>query len=96
MVFLGRQRCAGVADVFVPGAGDGECCGAGVCLGDAKGLIRKVTLLEGELAEARWALEVAEEKVHSLSSSSAKGARRLVASKTECQEQFEELYLLRV
>jgi hypothetical protein len=39
--------------------------------GDAKGLIHKVALLEGELAEACQAQEVAEEKVRSLSSSSA-------------------------
>jgi hypothetical protein len=42
--------------------------------GDAKGLVRKVALLEGELTEARRAWEKAEEKVHSLLSSSAEGA----------------------
>jgi hypothetical protein len=42
--------------------------------GDAEGFIRKVALLEGELAEARRAREVVEEKVHSLLGSSAEGA----------------------
>jgi hypothetical protein len=55
---------------------------ASVC-GDAKGLIRKVALPEGELTEARQAREKAKEKVHSLSSSSAEGIQRLVASETE-------------
>jgi hypothetical protein len=47
---------------------------ASVWGGDAEGFIRKVALLEGELAEARRAREVAEEKVHSLLGSSAEGA----------------------
>jgi hypothetical protein len=42
---------------------------------DAEGLVRKVALLEGELAEARQAREVAEEKVRNMSSSSVEGAR---------------------
>jgi hypothetical protein len=41
--------------------------------GDAKGLVRKVALLEGELVEAHQAREVAKEKVHNLSSSVAEG-----------------------
>jgi hypothetical protein len=47
------------------------------------GFICKVALLKGELAEARQAQEVTEEKVCSLSSSSAKGARWLVVSEME-------------
>jgi hypothetical protein len=42
---------------------------------DAKGLLRKVTLLEGELAEAHRAQEVVEEKFHILSDASADGER---------------------
>jgi hypothetical protein len=42
--------------------------------GGAEGRVRKVALLEGELEEAHQAQEVAEEKVHILSSSSAEGA----------------------
>jgi hypothetical protein len=42
---------------------------------DAEGLVRKVALLEGELAEARQAREVAEDKVRNMSSSSVEGAR---------------------
>jgi hypothetical protein len=73
---LGRHGCANVVDGVISGVGDGECCSASVCLGggDAEGFIRKVALLEGELAEARRAREVAEEKVHSLLGSSAEGA----------------------
>jgi hypothetical protein len=62
--------------------------------GDAEGLIHKLALLDGELTEARRAREVAEEKVRSLPSSSAKGARRLVASEMERREQFKEHSLL--
>jgi hypothetical protein len=62
---------------------------------DAEGLIRKVTLLEGELVEARQAQEVAKEKFRSLSDASADGVRRLVISEMEHWEQFEELSLLR-
>jgi hypothetical protein len=49
------------------------------------GLIHKVTLLEGELVEARRTWEVAEEKFHSLSDTSADGTPRLVVSEMECQ-----------
>jgi hypothetical protein len=61
---------------------------------DDEGLVRKVALLEGELAEARWAREVVEEKFCSLSDASAVGARWLVVSEMECPEQFVELSLL--
>jgi hypothetical protein len=54
--------------------------------GDAGGLIRKVAVLEGEPAEAHRAWEEVEESAHSLSSSSAEGARWLVAFETEHQE----------
>jgi hypothetical protein len=43
-------------------------------LGDGEGFVCKVVLLEGELAEAHRAWEVAEGNVHSLSGSSAEGA----------------------
>jgi hypothetical protein len=42
--------------------------------GDVEGLVLKVALLEGELTDARQTQEKAEEKVHSLSNSSAEGA----------------------
>jgi hypothetical protein len=61
---------------------------------DIEGLVRKVNLLEGELAEARRAREVAEENFHGLSDAVADGARRLAVSERECYEQFEELTLL--
>jgi hypothetical protein len=60
---LGRHGCAGVVDGVVLGTRDGECGGAGICLGGAEGFIRKVALLEGELVEARRAQDVAKEKV---------------------------------
>jgi hypothetical protein len=50
---------------------------------DAEGLGRKVALLEGELAEARWAREVAEEKFHSLPDASADGEQWLVVFEME-------------
>jgi hypothetical protein len=65
------------------------------CREDAKGLVRKVTLLEGGLAEARQAREAAEEKFHSLSDTSADGARWLMVFERERRKQFEELSLLR-
>jgi hypothetical protein len=34
---LGRHRCDAIADGFVSGVGDGECCGAGVCSGGCRG-----------------------------------------------------------
>jgi hypothetical protein len=62
---------------------------------DAEGLVQKVTILEGELVEACQAREMAEEKFHILSDASANGARWLVVSKMDQQQQFEELPLLR-
>jgi hypothetical protein len=53
---------------------------------DVEGLVRKVTLLEGELAEARQARGVAEEKFCSLSNASADGAWWLVVFEMECRE----------
>jgi hypothetical protein len=50
---------------------------------DAEGLIYKVALLDGELAEARQAREVAEEKFCSLFDASADGARWQVVFKME-------------
>jgi hypothetical protein len=62
--------------------------------GNVEGLVCKVALLEGELVEAHRAHEVTEEKVRSLSSSSTKGARRLVSFEMERREQFKKLSLL--
>jgi hypothetical protein len=62
---------------------------------DVEGLVRKVSLLKGELTEARWAREVTEEKFYSLSDASADGAQWLVVSEMDRREQFEELSLLR-
>jgi hypothetical protein len=42
---------------------------------DAEGLVRKVTLLKGELTELHRAWEVVEEKFHSLSNVSADSVR---------------------
>jgi hypothetical protein len=53
---------------------------------DAKGLICKVALLVGELAKARQAREVVEEKFRSLFDMSVDGARRLVVSEMEHRE----------
>jgi hypothetical protein len=50
---------------------------------DTGGLVQKVTLLEGELAEARQAREAIEEKFCNLSDMSADGVRRLVVSEDE-------------
>jgi hypothetical protein len=50
---------------------------------DAKGLVRKVALLNGELVEARRAREVAEEKFCNLSNMSVDGAQWLVVSEME-------------
>jgi hypothetical protein len=62
---------------------------------DAEGLVRKIPLLECELAEAHWAREVAEENSHGLSDLSADAEQRREVSERECGEQFEELTLLR-
>jgi hypothetical protein len=53
---------------------------------DAEGLVWKVILLEGELAEARRAREVVEENIYGLSDVAVDGARRLVVSKRERRE----------
>jgi hypothetical protein len=50
---------------------------------DVEGLVRKVSLLKGELTEARWAREVTEEKFYSLSDASADGAQWLVVSEMD-------------
>jgi hypothetical protein len=42
--------------------------------GDVVDFVRKVALLEGELAEAHRAQEVAEEKIHNSNGSLAEGA----------------------
>jgi hypothetical protein len=63
---LGRRECTSVADGVITGAGSKKHC----CVGP----VRRVALPEGELAEARQAREVAEEKVHDLSSSLAEGS----------------------
>jgi hypothetical protein len=47
---------------------------------DIEGLVQKVALLEGELAEARQAREAVKEKFHSLSDLSVDGMRLLVVS----------------
>jgi hypothetical protein len=53
---------------------------------DVEGLVRKVALLGGELAEVRRVREVVEERFHSLSHMSADGMRRLVVSEKERRE----------
>jgi hypothetical protein len=53
--------------------------------GDAEDFVRKVALLEGELAEAHQAQEVAKEKVRNWSGSSAEGVRWLAVSEMEHQ-----------
>jgi hypothetical protein len=63
-------------------------------LEDAKGLICKVSLLEGELAEEHQVWDVVDGKFRNLSNASADGTRRLVVSKMEHLEQYEELSLL--
>jgi hypothetical protein len=61
---------------------------------DVEVLVRKLTLLEGELEEARLAREVFKGKFHSLSDEMADGARWLVVSERERREQFKEHSLL--
>jgi hypothetical protein len=43
---------------------------------EIESIVRKVTLLEGELAEVRWAREVAEETTHGLSDTVTDAKRR--------------------
>jgi hypothetical protein len=57
---------------------------------DTEGLVRKVALLKGELAEARRAREAVKEKF----CKSADGMRWLVVSEKERRGQFKELSLL--
>jgi hypothetical protein len=59
--------------------------------GDAWDLIRKMALLKGELTEARWAREVAEERLCCFMNSLSEGVRWLVDSKAWRREQFKEL-----
>jgi hypothetical protein len=61
---------------------------------DIVGLVRKVALLEGELAEPHRAREAVEEKFCNLFDMSANGMQWLVVSEKEHREQFEELSLL--
>jgi hypothetical protein len=56
---------------------------------DTEGLVRKVTLLKGELAEVRQTHEVVEEKFCNLSVALADGVRRLLVSEMERREQFK-------
>jgi hypothetical protein len=57
-------------------------------------LVRKISLLEGELVEARQAREVAEENFGGLSDVVTDAERWQEESERECQEQFEELTLV--
>jgi hypothetical protein len=63
---------------------------------DAKGLVRKIALLKGKLAEERRAREVAEENSCDLSKIVADAERQWEVSERERQEQFEELSLLQI
>jgi hypothetical protein len=57
---------------------------------DIEGLVQKVALLEGELAEARQAREAVKEKFHSLSDLSVDGMRLLVVSEKKQWGQLKE------
>jgi ribonuclease D len=61
---------------------------------DEEGLIQKIALLEGELAEARRAREVAEEKSRVLSNAAVDAERRWEVFEKGRWEHFEELILL--
>jgi hypothetical protein len=61
---------------------------------DAEGLLRKIALLEGELAEVHPAREMAEENSCGLSGAAVDAEWRREESEREHQEQFEELTLL--
>jgi hypothetical protein len=61
---------------------------------DAEGLVWKIALLRGELAEARRAWEVAEEKSRGLSDAAVDAKRRWEVYKKGPLEHFEELTLL--
>jgi hypothetical protein len=59
-----------------------------------EGLVRKIIVLEGELAVARQAQEVAEEKSYGLFDTAADVERRWEVFEKERREHFEELTLL--
>jgi hypothetical protein len=61
---------------------------------DVEGLVQKIALLEGELAEERQAQELAEEYSQGLSDAAADIERWWEVSERERQEQFKELILL--
>jgi hypothetical protein len=63
---------------------------------DAKFLVQKTALLEGELVEECLARDVAEVNSHCLSEAAAEAERRWEVSMREHQEQFEELTLLQI
>jgi hypothetical protein len=53
---------------------------------DAEGVVQRITLLEGELAEAHWAREVAEENACGLFDAVADAKQRWEESERECRE----------
>jgi hypothetical protein len=59
-----------------------------------EGLVQKITLLEGELAEACRAREVAEENSRGLSNAARSVEHQWEVSKREREEHFEEVTLL--
>jgi hypothetical protein len=61
---------------------------------DAEGLVQKITILEGELAEERQARELDVENSRGLSDIAVDVERWWEVSERERQEQFEELTLL--
>jgi hypothetical protein len=61
---------------------------------DVEGLVQKITLLEGELAEACRAREVAEENSRGLSDAAGSVEHQWEVSKREREEHFEEVTLL--
>jgi hypothetical protein len=63
---------------------------------DAEGLVRKITLLEGDLAQERQARKWAEENSHGLSDVAADAKCRWEVSEREHREQFEEFNLLEI
>jgi septin family protein len=61
---------------------------------DAEGLARKIALLEGELAEERWARELAEVSSHGFSDTVTDAECWREVSERERRVQFKELTLL--
>jgi hypothetical protein len=61
---------------------------------EIESIVRKVTLLEGELAEVRWACEVAEETAHGLSDTTTDAKRRQEEFERGHRELLDELILL--